>query len=62
LAISAALRTDADRLIGKADVQRIAIGLAVNGDRADAQFFTRAYDSQGNLPAVCNQYLLKHSG
>ena len=30
-------RADADVVVGKADVQRLAIGLAVDGDRLDAR-------------------------
>ena len=53
-------RPDADGLVGKAHGQRIAVGLAVNGDRADAQFLARANDAQCNLSAIRNQDLLKH--
>jgi hypothetical protein len=36
------------------------VRLAVNGNRADAQFLARANDAQRNLPAIRNQDLLKH--
>ena len=41
IAVSGARRTDADGLVGKADVERIAVGLAVDGDGANAQSLCR---------------------
>ena len=49
-----ARRADADGLIGKADVQRVAIGLAVDGDGLDAELLAGADDAQGNFPAIRN--------
>ncbi len=53
-------RPNADGLIGKAHVQRVAVRLAVNGDRADAQLLARANHAQCNLSAIGNQDFLEH--
>ncbi len=53
-------RPDANRFVGKAHMQRIAVGLAVDGHRLDAQFLAGADHAQGNLTAVRNQDLLEH--
>jgi hypothetical protein len=53
-------RPNADRLIGKADVQRIAVGLAVDRNRADAQLLARTDHAQCNFSAIGNQYLFEH--
>ena len=49
-----ARRADADGFVGKAHVQRVAVGLAVDGDRLDAEFLAGADDAQGNFPAIRN--------
>src|ERR1700733_14574115 len=53
-------RSDANGLIGKTNRQRIAVGLAVNRDRANAQLLACADNAQCNLSAIGNQDLLKH--
>ena len=60
IALGQLRRPNADGFIGKADVQRIAVGLAVDGDGADAQFFTGTDHPQGNLSAIRDQDFLKH--
>ena len=45
IALCRAWRPDADGLIGKAHVQRVAVGLAVDGDRANAQLFAGTDDA-----------------
>ncbi len=47
-------RSNANRLVGETHVQRIAVGLAVDGDRADAEFLARANDAQSDLSAIGN--------
>ena len=47
-------RPNADGFVGKANMQRVAVGLAIDGDRLDAEFLAGANDPQGNLPAVRN--------
>ena len=54
VAVGKPRRPDADGFVGKAHVQRIAVGLAVNGDGLDAQFLAGANDAQGDLTAVRN--------
>jgi hypothetical protein len=41
-------------------MKRVAVGLRVHGDRADAHLLTRADHTQGNLSAIGNQNLTKH--
>jgi hypothetical protein len=53
-------RTNADRFVGKLDVQRVPIGLAVNRHGADAQLFASANDAQGNLATVRNKNFIEH--
>ena len=45
-------RADADRLIGKAHVQRVPVGIAVDRHRADAQLLAGANDAQRDLAAI----------
>jgi hypothetical protein len=45
-------RADADGLVGKTHVQRIAVGFTVDRDRADAEFLARADDAQRNLATI----------
>src|SRR5437868_73986 len=53
-------RSDADGFIGEANVQRVAVGVTVDGDGLDAQLFAGADDPQGNLAAVRNEDFLEH--
>src|ERR1700678_3957474 len=53
-------RTNANRLVGKADVQRVPIRLAVDRHRADAELFACANDAQSNLAAIRYQNFLEH--
>jgi hypothetical protein len=52
--------TDTNGFIGKTNWQRISVGLAVNGDRANAQLLTRANHAQCNFPAISNKDLFEH--
>ncbi len=62
VALAAARRTDADVLVGEADVQAVLVGLGLDGDRLDAQFPAGADDAQRDLAAIGNQDLLEHAG
>src|SRR5579863_2635462 len=53
-------RANADGFVGKAHMQRVAVRLAVNGHRADAELLARANHAQGNFAAVGNQDFLEH--
>ena len=53
-------RADADRLVGKTHVQRMAVRLAVDGDRANPQLPARIQHAQSNLAAIGNQNFTKH--
>src|SRR6185312_16096686 len=54
-------RTDAHVVVGKANVQRLAIGLAVDGNGLDPQLAAGSDDPKGDLAAVGDQDLLKHA-
>ncbi len=60
IAIGCARRTDADGLVGKADVQRVAVRLAVHGNRANAQLPARIQDAHRDFATIGYQYLTKH--
>ena len=47
-------------LVGLADVAGVAVGLGVDGDRADAHLLERADDADRDLAAVCDQDFLEH--
>ena len=52
--------TDADVLVGEPHVKGFPVGLAVDGDRPDAELPAGRDDTQGDLPAVGDQDLLEH--
>ena len=60
IAVGGARRANADSLVGKAHMQRVAIGLAINSDRANAEFTARVDDAQRDFTAIGYQYLMKH--
>ena len=51
---------DQVRLVGEADVGRVAIGLGVDGDGAHAQFLAGADDPQRDLTSVGDQDGVEH--
>ena len=53
-------RSNANRFVGKAHMERIPVRLAVDRDRADAEFLACANDAQGNLAAIRYQNFLEH--
>ena len=61
IAVGGARRADADGLVGKAHVERIAIGFAVDGDGTDSEFAACVEHAQSNFTAIGNQDLTKHS-
>ena len=60
VAVGAARRTDADVLVGEPHVQRVLVGLGVDGDRLDAELAAREDDAQRDLAAVRDQDFLEH--
>jgi len=52
IALGGRARPDQARLVGAADVQRAAVGLGVDRDRADAELAQRAKDPDGDLAAI----------
>ena len=61
VAVDAAGRPDADVLVGKADVQRVLVGLGVDRDGLDAELAAREDDAQGDFAAVGDQDFLEHT-
>ena len=61
IAVRQPRRADADGLVGKAHVQRVAVGLAVDGDRANAELPAGVQNAQRDFAAIGNQYFTKHS-
>ena len=59
IALGGRARPDQPRLVGAADVQRAAIGLGVDGNRADAELAQRAEDPDGDLAAIRDEHLAK---
>ena len=60
ITLQAGRRTDTDVVVGKPDVQGIAIRLTVDGNGLNSKFPTCADDSEGDLPPVSNQNFLEH--
>ena len=55
VALPGGRRADADRDVGLRDVPGVGVGVAVDGDRADAHRPQRADDAHGDLAAVGDQ-------
>jgi hypothetical protein len=53
-------RANTNGFIGKTNVERIAVSLAVNSYSADAQFLAGTDHPQGNFSTICYQDFLKH--
>ena len=53
-------RPDEHRLVGAAHVGRVAVGLRVDGDGADAEATAGAEDAAGDLAAVGDQDFGEH--
>jgi hypothetical protein len=53
-------RTDADRAVGQAHVQRVAVGRGVDHDRLDVALVQRPDHPDGDLAAIRDQNSLEH--
>ena len=53
-------RADANGFVGKTHMERIPVGFAVDGHRADSQLLARADDAQRNFTAIGYQNLFEH--
>ncbi len=60
IALRRSRRADADRLIGKTDVERVAVRFAVDGDGTDPQFFAGADDAKCDFAAIGDEQFSKH--
>ncbi len=54
-------RADGDGLVRHLDVQGVAVGFRIDGDRLDAELARRLDDAAGDLAAVGDQDLLEHA-
>ena len=61
IALRAGGGADADVFVGVAHVQAVAVGLAIDGDGADAHFATGANDPQGDFTTVGDEDFLEHA-
>ena len=61
IAVRKPRRANANGLVGKLDMKRVAVGLAVNGDRANAEFPAGIDDAECDFTAIGYQNLTKHA-
>ena len=54
IAFGTARRADANGFVGKANVERVAVGFGINGDRGNTKLFARADDPERDFSAVGN--------
>jgi hypothetical protein len=50
-----------DGLIGHAHMQRLAVGIGIDGNRGDAHLARRLYDATGNLATIGDQDFGEHA-
>jgi hypothetical protein len=62
VAVGALGSADADGFVCELDVERLDVGLGVDGEGFDAQFAAGADNAQGDFAAVGDQNLLDHVG
>ena len=60
IALGRGRRPDQDRLIGHFDMQRVAVGLGIDGDRLDPHPAGGLDDPAGDLAAICDQNSFEH--
>ena len=53
-------RTDRHGLVGHVDMQRVAVGFGIDGDRLDAEPLRGPDDPAGDLPPVGDEKLVEH--
>jgi hypothetical protein len=61
IAVGRARRTNADGLIGKTNVQGVAVRFAIHSDGTHAEFTACIEDAQSNFATIGDQNLTKHS-
>ena len=61
VALLGALAAERERLVGQADVQRVAVELGVDRDGADAELAARADDAHRDLAAIGDEHLVEHA-
>ncbi len=62
IALVARAGADADGLVGELHVERIHVGLGINGEGLDALLLAGADDAQGDFAAVRDEDFLEHDG
>src|SRR6185312_7036184 len=61
VALGSGRRADMHRFVRHLDMQRLAIGVGIDGDGGDAHPARRLDDAAGDLAAIGDQYLLEHA-
>ncbi len=61
IASRALCRSDADRFVGEAHVEAVAVGFRINRDRLNTEVLARADHAERDLAAVGDQYFLNMS-
>ena len=60
ITLGGARRADADGLVGKLHVQRVAVSLAVDGYGADAELPARVEDAESDFTAIGYEDFTEH--
>ncbi len=60
IALARGRRADRHRLVGKPHCEALAVGLAIDRDRAEAELARRPDDADGDLAAIGYEELLEH--
>jgi hypothetical protein len=61
IAFRALGRTNTHGFVGQLHMQRINVGLGIDGDGSDAEFFAGANDTEGDLAPVSDEDFAKHA-
>jgi hypothetical protein len=61
IALGSRRRADQHRLVGHFDMQRVAVGLGIDGDRLDPHAAGSLNDPAGDLAAICDQNSFEHA-
>ena len=59
IALCRSRRPDANRFVGKTDVERVAVGLAVDRNRTDPEFFAGADDAKRDFATVGDEQVFE---
>ena len=60
VAFRAARRANADSFVGKADVERVAVGFGIDGNGGNAEFLARCKNTKGDFAAIGYEDFSEH--